>query len=57
MILSSVIPQQARTIKASRVVAFATLIVIATVAAIGWYAALVYLVIRATQFVYQIALA
>ncbi len=56
MIISSVVPRQARTGRASRLVAFGTVIVIAAVAAVGWYAALIYLVIRAGLLVYQIAL-
>lgn len=56
MIISSAIPQQARMNRASRLVAFGSVIVVAVATAVCWYAALIYLVIRAFQLVYQVAL-
>lgn len=55
MIISNAISQQARTNRTSRLVAFGGVIVIATAAALGWYAALIYLIVKASLLVYQIA--
>ena len=56
MTISSVVPQQLRTNSPSRLLAFGTVLVVATAAALGWYAALIYLVFRAGCLVYRIAL-
>lgn len=56
MIISSVVPHQARMQKASRLIAFGSVLLIATAVAVGWYAALIYMVFRASLLVYQLAL-
>lgn len=56
MTISSVIPRQVRTNSPSRLFAFGTVLVVATAAALGWYAALIYLVFTAGRLVYRIAL-
>lgn len=55
MIGSSTTLQQARTNRASRLITFGSVIVIAMAATIGWYGALIYIVIKAGFLIQQIA--